>query len=146
MGEVFPEERNIHFGRKFVKKQWNVQCPLKTQAFYRIIECKLPYNHNLGVSQTERMFSMRIVMTIVGVDKVGIIAKASTLLAENNVNILNINQNIDNGFFNMVLIGDLDNAKVSVQDLKEKASALGKSLGVEIRVQSEEIFTAMHRI
>lgn len=89
---------------------------------------------------------MRIVMTIVGVDKVGIIAKASTLLAENNVNILNINQNIDNGFFNMVLIGDLDNAKVSVQDLKEKAAALGKTLGVEIRVQSEEIFTAMHRI
>ena len=92
------------------------------------------------------MFSMRIVMTIVGVDKVGIIAKASTLLADNNVNILNINQNIDNGFFNMVLIGDLDNAKVSVQDLKEKASALGRSLGLEIRVQSEEIFTAMHRI
>lgn len=89
---------------------------------------------------------MRIVMTIVGVDKVGIIAKASTLLAENNVNILNINQNIDNGFFNMVLIGDLDNAKVSVQDLKDKAAALGKELGVEIRVQSEEIFTAMHRI
>ncbi|WP_337603072.1 ACT domain-containing protein [Acidaminococcus timonensis] len=89
---------------------------------------------------------MRIVMTIVGVDKVGIIAKASTLLADNNVNIMNINQNIDNGFFNMVLIGDLDNAKVSVQDLKEKASALGRSLGLEIRVQSEEIFTAMHRI
>lgn len=89
---------------------------------------------------------MRIVMTIVGVDKVGIIAKASTLLADNNVNILNINQNIDNGFFNMVLIGDLDNAKVSVQDLKDKAAALGKSLGVEIRVQSEQIFTAMHRI
>lgn len=89
---------------------------------------------------------MRIVMTIVGVDKVGIIAKASTLLAENNVNILNINQNIDNGFFNMVLIGDLDNAKVSVQDLKDKAAALGKELGVEIRVQSEQIFTAMHRI
>lgn len=89
---------------------------------------------------------MRIVMTIVGVDKVGIIARASTLLAENNVNILNINQNIDNGFFNMVLIGDLDNARVSVQDLKEKAAALGRELGVEIRVQSEEIFTAMHRI
>ena len=89
---------------------------------------------------------MRIVMTIVGVDKVGIIAKASTLLAENNVNILNINQNIDDGFFNMVLIGDLDNAQVSVEDLKEKATALGKELGLEIRVQSEQIFTAMHRI
>ena len=89
---------------------------------------------------------MRIVMTIVGVDKVGIIAKASTLLAENNVNILNINQNIDDGFFNMVLIGDLDNAAVSVEALTEKATALGKELGVEIRVQSEQIFTAMHRI
>lgn len=89
---------------------------------------------------------MRIVMTIVGVDRVGIIAKASTLLAENNVNILNINQNIDDGFFNMVLIGDLDNAKVSVETLKEKATALGKELGVEIRVQNEQIFTAMHRI
>lgn len=89
---------------------------------------------------------MRIVMTIVGVDRVGIIAKASTLLAENNVNILNINQNIDDGFFNMVLIGDLDNAKVSVETLKEKATVLGKELGVEIRVQSEQIFTAMHRI
>ena len=89
---------------------------------------------------------MRIVMTIVGVDKVGIIAKASTLLAENNVNILNINQNIDDGFFNMVLICDLDNAAVSVEALKEKATALGKELGVEIRVQSEQIFTAMHRI
>ena len=89
---------------------------------------------------------MRIVMTIVGVDKVGIIAKASTLLVENNVNILNINQNIDDGFFNMVLIGDLDNAAVSVEALKEKATALGKELGVEIRVQSEQIFTAMHRI
>lgn len=85
-------------------------------------------------------------MTIVGVDKVGIIAKASTLLADNNVNILNINQNIDDGFFNMVLIGDLDNAQVSVEDLKEKATALGKELGLEIRVQSEKIFTAMHRI
>ena len=89
---------------------------------------------------------MRIVMTIVGVDIVGNIAKASTLLAENNGNILNINQNIDDGFFNMVLIGDLDNAKVSVETLKEKATALGKELGVEIRVQSEQIFTAMHRI
>ena len=59
---------------------------------------------------------------------------------------VNINQSIDDGFFNMVLIGDLDNAAVSVEALKEKATALGKELGVEIRVQSEQIFTAMHRI
>ena len=65
---------------------------------------------------------MRIVMTIVGVDRVGIIAKASTLLAENNVNILNINQNIDDGFFNMVLIGEMEDAKVTVQSLKVQKS------------------------
>ena len=89
---------------------------------------------------------MRIVMTIVGLDKVGIIARASDLLAKHQVNILNINQNITDIFFNMVLIGDMSQARISVEELKDKASALGKELGLEIRVQSEEIFTAMHRI
>ena len=90
--------------------------------------------------------TMRIVMTIVGLDKVGIIARASDLLAKHQVNILNINQNITDNFFNMVLIGDMNKASISVEELKDKASALGKELGLEIRVQSEEIFTAMHRI
>ncbi len=89
---------------------------------------------------------MRIVMTIVGLDKVGIIARASALLAENKVNILNINQNICEEFFNMVLIGDMEKATISVEELKSKATALGQEMGLEIRVQSEEIFTAMHRI
>lgn len=89
---------------------------------------------------------MRIVMTIVGIDKVGIIARASDLLAKHQVNILNINQNITDDFFNMVLIGDMSKATIWVEDLKDKAAALGKELGLEIRVQSEEIFTAMHRI
>ena len=89
---------------------------------------------------------MRIVLTIVGKDKVGIIAKVSNILAEHGVNILNINQNITDDFFNMVLIGDMSKATICVEDLKDKAAALGKELGLEIRVQSEEIFTAMHRI
>ena len=89
---------------------------------------------------------MQVVLTIVGKDKVGITARVTNALAEMNINIININQNIMQGFFNMVLIGDLDNAAVSVEALKEKATALGKELGVEIRVQSEQIFTAMHRI
>jgi len=89
---------------------------------------------------------MHIVLTIVGKDKVGIIAKASQLLAENKVNIININQNIMDGFFNMVLIADMADASISLQDLKTKATALGEELGVEIRVQSEEIFSAMHSI
>lgn len=90
--------------------------------------------------------SMRIVLTIVGKDKVGIIAKVSNILAEHGVNILNINQNIMEGFFNMVLIADMTGAAVKLQDLKDIFTALGRDIGVEIRVQSEEIFTAMHRI
>ena len=86
---------------------------------------------------------MRIVLTIVGKDKVGIIAKVSNILAEHGVN---INQNIMEGFFNMVLIADMTGAAVKLQDLKDIFTALGRDIGVEIRVQSEEIFTAMHRI
>jgi len=89
---------------------------------------------------------MRIVLTIVGKDKVGIIAKVSNLLAENGVNIENINQNILEGFFNMVVVADMTKAKVSLQELKTKATKLGEEIGVDIRVQHEDIFTAMHRI
>ena len=46
--------RNIHRQRNFVKKPWNVQCPLKRSGFYRIIDCKLPYNYNFGVSQKQK--------------------------------------------------------------------------------------------
>lgn len=89
---------------------------------------------------------MRIVLTIVGKDRVGIIARVSNLLAEHGVNILNINQNILEGFFNMVLIADMAAADVSLKELKEMATAIGNEIGVDIRVQHEEIFTAMHRI
>jgi len=92
------------------------------------------------------MKKMRIVLTIVGKDRVGIIAKVSNLLAEHGVNILNINQNILEGFFNMVLIADMAAADVSLKDLQEMAAQIGKEIGVEIKVQHEEIFTAMHRI
>jgi len=89
---------------------------------------------------------MRIVVTIVGKDAVGITAKVSGLLADNGVNILNINQNILDGFFNMVVVADMATAGVSLQELKEKATILGKQIGVEIRAQHEDIFTAMHSI
>ena len=89
---------------------------------------------------------MRIVLTIVGKDRVGIIARVSNLLAEHNINILNINQNIMDGFFNMVLIANMQNADVQLDKVKATFNALGEELGVDIRVQSEDIFTAMHRI
>ena len=89
---------------------------------------------------------MRVVLTVIGQDKVGIIAGVSNTLAECNINIININQNIMQGFFNMVLIADMSEACVSLQEAIEKVHALGEKLGVEIRMQSEEIFTAMHRV
>ena len=89
---------------------------------------------------------MRIVLTIVGKDRVGIIARVSNLLAEHGVNILNINQNILEGFFNMVLIADMSSSDVSLKDLQEMAVQIGREIGVEIKVQHEDIFTAMHRI
>lgn len=89
---------------------------------------------------------MRVVLTIVGKDKVGITAKVSNALAEMNINIININQNIMQGFFNMVLIADMAEANVPIAEARDKMAALGEEIGVEIRLQSEEIFTAMHRI
>lgn len=89
---------------------------------------------------------MRVVLTIVGKDKVGITAKVSNALAEMNINIININQNIMQGFFNMVLIADVAEANVPIAEARDKMAALGEEIGVEIRLQSEEIFSAMHRI
>ena len=89
---------------------------------------------------------MRVVLTIIGQDKVGIIAGVSNALAECNINIININQNIMQGFFNMVLIGDMSEATVTLGEAKARLQALGEKIGVEIRIQSEEIFAAMHRV
>ncbi|WP_304159999.1 ACT domain-containing protein [Phascolarctobacterium succinatutens] len=89
---------------------------------------------------------MRVVLTIVGKDKVGITAKVSNALADMNINIININQNIMQGFFNMVLIADMAEANVPIAEARDKMAALGEEIGVEIRLQSEEIFSAMHRI
>jgi ACT domain-containing protein len=89
---------------------------------------------------------MHIVLTVVGKDRVGIIAKVSALMAASGVNILNINQNILDGFFNMFLVGDMENATIPLKELQAKAVALGEEIGVEIRLQSEEIFAAMHKI
>ena len=89
---------------------------------------------------------MQVVLTIVGKDKVGITAKVTNALAEMNINIININQNIMQGFFNMVLIADMEGANVTLADARQRIVQLGEEIGVEIRLQSEEIFAAMHRI
>ena len=89
---------------------------------------------------------MQVVLTIVGKDKVGITAKVTNALANMNINIININQNIMQGFVNMVLIADMEGASVTLAEAREVMVKLGEEIGVEIRLQSEEIFAAMHRI
>ena len=89
---------------------------------------------------------MKVVITIIGKDRVGIVAMASNVLAENQVNILDINQNIVDGFFNMVMIAETGESKVSIKELQGIFTAKGKELGLEIKVQHEDIFQSMHRI
>lgn len=89
---------------------------------------------------------MKVVITIIGQDRVGIVAMVSTALAASNVNILDINQNIINGFFNMVMIADISGATVSLKDLQKLLREKGEAIGLEIKVQHEDIFRIMHRI
>jgi ACT domain-containing protein len=90
--------------------------------------------------------NMKAVITIVGQDRVGIVAMVSEILAANNVNILNINQNILDGFFNMVMIVDMVSSKVSLKDLQQVLKGKGQELGLDIKLQHEDIFQIMHRI
>lgn len=89
---------------------------------------------------------MKTVITIVGKDRVGIIAMVSNILAENNINILNINQNILDGFFNMVMLVDMGQASISLKDLGQLLSEKGTSMGLDIKAQHEDIFNIMHRV
>ena len=90
---------------------------------------------------------MRIVVTVVGKDKKGIVAAVAKACADADMNIVDINQNILSGYFNMVLIADMeDKGDKHLQQVQEEFDSLGRSLGLEIRVQSEYIFAAMHRV
>ena len=89
---------------------------------------------------------MKAVITVIGNDKVGIIAKVSALLSESNVNILDITQTIMQDIFTMVMITDVSNVNIKFTDLVDKLADLGKDMGVEIRCQHEDIFNSMHKI
>lgn len=87
----------------------------------------------------------KAIITVVGQDTVGIIAKVCTYLADNQVNILDISQTIVQGYFNMMMI--VDTGKVeSFERLTGELAALGEEIGVVIKCQQEEIFDKMHRI
>ncbi len=89
---------------------------------------------------------MRAIVTVIGKDKSGIIAKVSTMLANNDVNIEDISQTIVQGNFTMLMLCDLKNSSLSLNDLGLELVKLGESIGVSIHVQHEDIFDAMHKI
>ena len=88
----------------------------------------------------------KAIITVVGKDTVGIIAKVCTYLAENVVNVLDISQTIVSGYFNMMMIVDMAGAKKAFADISEEMEQLGGQIGVAIKCQREEIFEKMHRI
>lgn len=89
---------------------------------------------------------MKIVISILGRDRVGIVARVSAALAETNVNILDINQSIVADFFNMIMICDMAAAKIDLKDLQASLKNIGAELGLEIRAQHGDIFNLMHRV
>ncbi|MCR5801978.1 MAG: ACT domain-containing protein [Lachnospiraceae bacterium] len=88
----------------------------------------------------------KVIITVVGKDTVGIIAKVCTFLSEKKINILDISQTIVSGFFNMMMIADMNGSDISFGDLCDGMDKIGSEIGVSIKCQKEEIFDEMHRI
>ncbi|HCX04116.1 MAG: ACT domain-containing protein [Tissierellales bacterium] len=89
---------------------------------------------------------MRSVVTIIGKDKVGIIANVAGVLAENNANILDINQTVMQEYFTMIMLVDVSEISIDLVDLKHKLEKIGKEMGLSVRLQREDIFNKMHEI
>lgn len=88
----------------------------------------------------------KAVITVLGQDCVGITAKVCTVLAENNINILDISQTIVGGYFNMVMVVDITSMKIGYDEISEKLNIIGDEMGLKIKIQHTKIFDAMHRI
>ena len=88
----------------------------------------------------------RAIITVVGKDTVGIIAKVCTYLADNQINILDISQTIVQDFFNMMMIVDMTRCEVAFEQISVELSHLGDGMGVQVKCQLEDIFDKMHRI
>ena len=88
----------------------------------------------------------KCIITVVGKDSVGIIAKVCTYLADTNINILDISQTIVDGYFNMMAVVDVENSKKELDIVSVDIRDLGLQIGVDIHCQREEIFQRMHRL
>ena len=89
---------------------------------------------------------MKAIVTVIGSDRVGIIAAVSAKLAEHNVNILDINQTVMREYFTMMMLVELEALSVPFTQLSEELSELGRRIGLSVRVQREDIFKSMHEV
>ena len=89
---------------------------------------------------------MKAIITVLGTDKAGIIAKVCSFLADREINILDISQTIIQGYFNMMMITDTSMCSKKISVISEELDAVGTEIGVVIHAQLEDIFTKMHRI
>ncbi len=89
---------------------------------------------------------MRSIVTVIGKDRVGIIASVCTLLSERNINVLDISQTILQEYFTMIMLVDTGNATVPFAQVKEDLAAAGAAQGLDIRIQREDIFNEMHHV
>ena len=92
------------------------------------------------------MNQTRLVVSVLGADRSGIVAAVATKLAEHGVNIVDISQTILDGIFTMTMLVDLDETKVPFDTLRDAFAPLSEQLGVQIQVQREDVFKFMHRI
>ncbi len=89
---------------------------------------------------------MKAIVTVVGRDRVGIIAAVCTQLASYNVNVLDISQTVMQGYFTMMMVTDVSNASLPVAELARQLEDKGREMDLSIRLQREDIFEAMHRV
>jgi ACT domain-containing protein len=90
--------------------------------------------------------SNRVIVTVIGEDKVGIIANVSTLLAEANANIVDISQTVLGEFFTMIMLVNMEKASVPFDELKRRLNAKAEAMGLKIEAQHEDVFKFMHRV
>ena len=101
----------------------------------------------VSLQKTVKLIDMnRTIITVVGKDTVGIIAKVCTYMADHQINILDISQTIIQGFFNMMMIVDTSKMTIDYATMIEEITRLGEDTGVQIKCQREDIFDKMHRI
>ena len=89
---------------------------------------------------------MKAIVTVLGKDKVGIIADVAIIMKEFGVNICDISQTLMQGYFTMIMLVDLETATVDFETLRKELAARGMEIGVDIRIQHQDLFDAMHKI